>query len=62
MSPPMKELESGARWRSRFHHDGNPVLSWCISNVIGKCPRATISSDRRKGDKPVKNRARQRCL
>lgn len=35
MSPPMKELEA-ALAGGRFHHDGNPVLSWCISNVIGK--------------------------
>ena len=20
----------------RFHHDGNPILSWCIANVTGK--------------------------
>ena len=24
-------IESG-----RFHHDGNPIMSWCISNVVGK--------------------------
>ncbi|WP_256743634.1 terminase TerL endonuclease subunit, partial [Cronobacter sakazakii] len=20
----------------RFHHDGNPILTWCIQNVVGK--------------------------
>lgn len=35
MSPPMKELEA-ALAGGRFHHDGNPILMWCISNVIGK--------------------------
>ncbi len=35
MSDPMKELEA-AILSGRFHHDGNPVLSWCISNVVGK--------------------------
>ena len=29
----MKELE-GAVADGRFHHDGNPVLSWCMSNVV----------------------------
>ncbi|WP_271270229.1 terminase large subunit [Aliamphritea hakodatensis] len=35
MSDPMKELEAALK-SGRFHHDGNPVLKWCISNVIGK--------------------------
>ncbi|WAS56210.1 terminase large subunit [Burkholderia ambifaria] len=35
MSDPMKELEA-AITSGRFHHDGNPILTWCISNVIGK--------------------------
>lgn len=35
MSDPMKELES-ALASGRFHHDGNPIMTWCISNVIGK--------------------------
>lgn len=35
MSPAMKELEA-ALAGGRFHHDGNPILTWCISNVIGK--------------------------
>lgn len=35
MSTPMKELEAAIK-SGRFHHDGNPILTWCISNVIGK--------------------------
>lgn len=35
MSNPMKELEA-AIVSGRFHHDGNPIMTWCISNVIGK--------------------------
>ena len=35
MSDPMKELEA-AIMSGRFHHDGNPIMTWCISNVIGK--------------------------
>lgn len=33
MSYPMKELEALVLER-RLHHDGNPVLSWMLSNVI----------------------------
>lgn len=32
MSPPMKELEAAIESR-RFHHDGNPVLTWMIGNT-----------------------------
>lgn len=35
MSDPMKELEAALK-SGRFHHDGNPILKWCISNVVGK--------------------------
>lgn len=35
MSDPMKELEA-AIVSGRFHHDGNPIMTWCISNVVGK--------------------------
>lgn len=31
----MKELEAAIA-SGRFHHDGNPILTWCISNVVGK--------------------------
>jgi phage terminase large subunit-like protein len=33
LSPAMKELEA-AIYDGRFHHDGNPVLTWCMSNVL----------------------------
>lgn len=33
MSEPMKELGAAVRDR-RFHHDGDPVLSWMASNVV----------------------------
>lgn len=35
MSDPMKELEA-AIIAGRFHHDGNPIMAWCIGNVVGK--------------------------
>lgn len=35
MSDSMKELEAAIKG-GRIHHDGNPVLSWCIANVTGK--------------------------
>lgn len=35
MSDPMKELEAAIE-SGRFHHDGNPIMTWCISNVVGK--------------------------
>lgn len=35
MSPAMYELEA-AITAGRFHHDGNPVLTWMASNVVAK--------------------------
>jgi phage terminase large subunit-like protein len=35
LSDPMKEMEA-AIMSGRFHHDGNPIMTWCVSNVIGK--------------------------
>ncbi|AHG63178.1 terminase large subunit [Advenella mimigardefordensis] len=35
LSDPMKELEAAIA-SGRFHHDGNPIMTWCIGNVIGK--------------------------
>ena len=32
---PTKELESAIRAR-RIRHDGNPVMAWCIANVVGR--------------------------
>jgi len=33
-SEPTKELEAAMRAK-RLWHDGNPVLEWCIGNVVG---------------------------
>lgn len=33
LSPAMKELEA-AIYDGRFHHDGNPVLTFCMNNVL----------------------------
>lgn len=35
MSPAMKELEAAIK-SGRLHHDGNPVLTWMMSNVVAK--------------------------
>lgn len=35
MSDPMREIEA-ALAGGRFHHDGNPILTWCFQNVVGK--------------------------
>jgi phage terminase large subunit-like protein len=32
-SAPMKELDALVR-SGRFHHDGNPVMRWMVSNVV----------------------------
>ena len=34
MSEPTKAVDVCMRER-RFRHDGNPVLAWCLSNVVG---------------------------
>jgi phage terminase large subunit-like protein len=33
ISPAMKELEA-AVWDGRFHFDANPLLTWCVTNVL----------------------------
>lgn len=35
LSDPMKELEASIE-SGRFHHDGNPIMTWCIGNVVAK--------------------------
>lgn len=35
MSDAMKELEAAIA-SGRFHHDGNPIMTWCVGNVIAK--------------------------
>lgn len=48
LSPAMKELEA-AVYDGRFHHDGNPVLQWCMSNVL---TRETAAGNYTMPDKP----------
>jgi phage terminase large subunit-like protein len=35
MSDPMREIEAAIA-AGRIHHDGNPVMTWCIQNVVGR--------------------------
>ncbi|MDC9623662.1 terminase large subunit [Xenorhabdus sp. XENO-7] len=35
MSDPMREIEA-ALASGRFHHDGNPIMTWCFQNVVGR--------------------------
>jgi phage terminase large subunit-like protein len=51
-SPAIIELDAAMR-AGRLKHDGNPVLEWCISNVVGKL-------DRRGNYFPTKQRAEQK--
>lgn len=32
---PIDELQAAVR-DGRFHHDGNPITAWCMSNVVGR--------------------------
>jgi len=34
-SEPTKELDAATR-SGRLRHDGNPVLEWCVGNVVGR--------------------------
>lgn len=38
MTAPMKELEAAIEG-GRFHHDGNPIMTWCIGNMIAATTR-----------------------
>jgi phage terminase large subunit-like protein len=47
-------IELDAAMRSgRLRHDGNPILTWCIGNVVGK-------ADRRGNLYPTKSRPDQK--
>jgi phage terminase large subunit-like protein len=35
LSEPTKELDAAIR-NGRLRHDGNAVLTWCVSNVVGR--------------------------
>jgi phage terminase large subunit-like protein len=48
-SAPMMELEA-AVMSGRFHHDGNPVLRWCVGNVVVKPDRNGNIAPNKEGD------------
>jgi phage terminase large subunit-like protein len=37
-SPAIIEMDAAMR-AGRLQHDGNPVLEWCMGNVVGKVDR-----------------------
>src|SRR5690348_3151224 len=51
-SPVIIEIDAAMR-AGRLRHDGNPVLAWCIGNVVGK-------ADRRGNLYPTKSRPDQK--
>ena len=51
-SPAILELDAAMR-SGRFRHDGDPVLEWCMGNVVGK-------PDRRGNLYPAKQRPEQK--
>jgi phage terminase large subunit-like protein len=51
-SPAIIELDAAMR-SGRLRHDGNPVLEWCLGNVVGK-------ADRRGNLFPTKQRPEQK--
>jgi phage terminase large subunit-like protein len=51
-SPAILELDAAMR-AARLRHDGNPVLEWCVGNVVGKV-------DRRGNVYPTKQRPEQK--
>jgi phage terminase large subunit-like protein len=52
-SPAMKELEAAAL-TGRLHHDGNPVLRYCVGNVIARTDRnGNIAPDREADGKKI---------
>jgi phage terminase large subunit-like protein len=52
-SEPMKALEA-AILDKRLRHDGNPVLAWCIGNVLARADRnGNIAPDRENEGKKI---------
>jgi phage terminase large subunit-like protein len=51
-SPAILELDAAMR-AGRLRHDDNPVLEWCLGNVVGK-------ADRRGNLYPTKQRPEQK--
>ena len=52
LSPAIIELDAAMR-SAQLRHDGNPVITWCIGNVVGK-------ADRRGNLNPTKQRPEQK--
>jgi phage terminase large subunit-like protein len=52
-SPAMKELEAAVA-DGRFQHDGNPVLRWCMANVLAIANQATGNYRMPAKDRPEK--------
>ena len=52
MSPPTKDFE-GAVLQGKLTHDGNPVLRWCIDNVV-------VESDAAGNQKPSKKKSSEK--
>jgi phage terminase large subunit-like protein len=46
-SPAIIKLDAAMRAGS-LRHDGNPVLTWCIGNVVGKADRRGNSASEEK--------------
>lgn len=42
-SVPMDEITAALK-DGRFHHDGNPITAWCMSNVVGKVAKKDMYS------------------
>ena len=51
-SPAIIEIDAAMR-AGRLRHDGNPVLEWCLGNVVGR-------ADRRGNLYPTKQRSDQK--
>lgn len=52
-SPAMKELEA-AVLTGRLHHTGDPVLRWCIGNLVGRTDRnGNVAPDRESDGKKI---------
>ena len=47
-SPAIIELDAAMR-SGRLRHDGNPVLEWCLGNVVGKADRRATCIQRSSG-------------
>ena len=52
-SEPTKELDAAMR-AHRIAHDANPVLEWCISNVVGRYdPRGNVYPRKRRPEQKI---------